>query len=237
MIVERITFTGADESVFPDDLLQISNDHPIVEWGILHSTNKMGMEPRYPSRNWIDILFLSKKAEDSQAKLSHHICGKFAQKFVEGKYDFRWNFDRMQINRRIKLTDKEFEKFKNICQKANDKGTEIIFQLSGTQDDIDIFQKSFQEGIRCSALFDKSGGRGKGPSKWSGPIDHYPCGYAGGLGPENLEEELKKIEEKVEDRRIWIDMETKIRSENNKAFNLVKVKKCIEIVEKFNDKR
>ena len=42
--------------------------------------------------------------------------------------------------------------------------------------------------------------------------------YAGGLGPDNLEEELKRIEEVAGDRTIWIDMETKVRSDGDRIF-------------------
>ena len=68
------------------------------------------------------------------------------------------------------------------------------------------------------------------PEYWCGPI-HIYNGYSGGLGPDNLESELRKIEQvtKPEDE-IWIDMETKIRSDDNKTFDLNKVRRCLEIV-------
>jgi len=86
---------------------------------------------------------------------------------------------------------------------------------------------------KISPLFDSSGGRGvlsewpKIPNHNFGPLW---CGYAGGLGPNNIVDELFKIEEAVGDAEIWIDMESKIRNSNNELdFDLCeKVLKAIE---------
>src|SRR5262245_10120922 len=47
------------------------------------------------------------------------------------------------------------------------------------------------------------------PAHWPAPIEGVYCGYAGGLGPDTLQEPLEKIATKVGDRTIWIDMETR----------------------------
>lgn len=78
-------------------------------------------------------------------------------------------------------------------------------------------------------LFDVSGGIGVVPESWPKPFKDVYCGYAGGLGPTTIVEQLKRIEQVVGDCEIWIDMETRIRSENDAVFDLGKVVECIEL--------
>ena len=59
------------------------------------------------------------------------------------------------------------------------------------------------------------------------------CGYAGGISPDNIEAQIKLIEEKVGDIQTWIDMETHVRSFNDSVFDLYKVEQCLEISKKY----
>jgi hypothetical protein len=54
-----------------------------------------------------------------------------------------------------------------------------------------------------------------------------PTGYAGGLGPDNLAEELRRIEEVAGDAEVWIDMETNVRTAER--FDLDKVRRCYDL--------
>lgn len=53
-------------------------------------------------------------------------------------------------------------------------------------------------------------------------------GYAGGLGPNNLDIELPKTAAAVGNDTIWIDAETKLRSNNDMTFDLNKCKIFVE---------
>lgn len=55
MIIDKVTMTGADDSVDVKEMLKISTECPQVEWGILASESKMGL-PRYPTNHWIGRL-------------------------------------------------------------------------------------------------------------------------------------------------------------------------------------
>jgi hypothetical protein len=57
-----------------------------------------------------------------------------------------------------------------------------------------------------TALFDTSGGAGVLPQEWPVPAKDFWCGYAGGLGPFNVIEQVRKIET-VCAKPFWIDME------------------------------
>lgn len=79
-----------------------------------------------------------------------------------------------------------------------------------------------------STLYDMSHGGGTLPSQW--PKSHVLIrnGYAGGLGPDNAEQEYCRITLGTGGRDIWIDMETKIRSNADELFDL---KKCTQVLE------
>jgi len=73
MNLTRVTFTGADDSVDPWDLVKLSQKYPFIEWGILMSTTSAG-SPRFPSTEWQDEL--ANVARKYPLNLSAHICGK-----------------------------------------------------------------------------------------------------------------------------------------------------------------
>ena len=51
------------------------------------------------------------------------------------------------------------------------------------------------------------------------------CGYAGGLGPDNVVEQVQKISQHVDpSASIWIDMERRVRSDDDKWLDLGKVR-------------
>jgi hypothetical protein len=55
IMLECVTFTGADHSVDPQDPIDLSKEYPQVEWGILFSKRHQGMK-RFPSIAWLDSL-------------------------------------------------------------------------------------------------------------------------------------------------------------------------------------
>ena len=84
---------------------------------------------------------------------------------------------------------------------------EVIVQMDGVNDWVaDVT-------TNASLLFDTSSGAGMSPSEWPALIEGRKCGYAGGLGPDNLKAELDYLDYFLpEDAVIWVDMETKLRN-------------------------
>lgn len=89
-------------------------------------------------------------------------------------------------------------------------------------------------------LFDISGGAGILPDAW--PTAHtYRMsigqegyfGYAGGIGPENIAEQLPKIARAAWPFPYWIDMETRVRSEGDRVFDPLKVVQCLDASQEF----
>ncbi len=232
MKLDRVTITGADDSISPASLIQITKKYPFVEWAILFSARRQGT-PRYPSTPWISELLTLVPYPNS--RLSAHLCGRWVRDLVLcGKPTF-WEqyagvqlFQRVQLNFHGQYHKADRDKFLHALRNHDH---EYIFQHDGVNDA--LIEEFAQDPVaRIHPLFDRSGGAGILPGSWPRPIGKY-CGYAGGLGPDNLADELRRISDVTHGQRIWIDMETKVRSEADTLFDLAKVERCLELAKPF----
>lgn len=226
MILDRVTVTGADDSTNPEALLLLSKKYPFVEWGILLSKSQEGRF-RFPSVLWLQGLY---KISDA-LNLSGHICGQWVRKICTGEDDFFIDrqalvpmFKRLQLNfhrHSHRMLDEPFAKL----LKRNP--VQYIFQL----DDVNnwILDYAQEAGIDAVPLFDLSGGAGRLPEHWPKARPGY-CGYAGGLSPHNVEQELRQIAQAAGDNRVWIDVETHVRSTDDSKFELDKVELFLQTV-------
>jgi hypothetical protein len=241
MILDRVTMTGADDSIDPTDLIPLARDFPWVEWGILFSGTRLGV-PRYPSKRWIDAL--ARVVLQVPMKLSAHLCGAWVRDLVlQGKFTWREAFRahyplfaRIQLNFHGQfhkkgpgfetvLTD-ETPQGASPGQKGR-AGKQFIFQCDGPNDPTVVeLQPWFPEGV--VPLFDRSGGAGIVPAEWPKAWPGVYCGYAGGLGPDNLNGQLQLIDRAAVGERVWIDMETRVRSDDDREFDLGKVRRALE---------
>ena len=200
MKIKYITFTGADDTIEPALIV-----HPNVEWGILFSSSKQKSN-RFPSFEWIEDLIIKQPG----INLSAHICGRWVREICKGQMneDIAWvmssPFGRIQLNFHAYIHF--ITNLEDFTVLMNSYGGQWIFQF----DDINnsLLDQARNLGVtNALALFDTSGGAGIVPDEW--PKTESLAGYAGGLGPDNLADELKKIEDVVGDGTIWVDMETK----------------------------
>ena len=220
MRIDRVTMTGPDDSIRPEDLVAIAKEFPFVEWGILLSRSQEGAGTRFPSREWMGRL--KAVAEQHDLALAGHLCGGWVRDLAcNGK--FSWlderpelpgMFRRLQLNFHAERHDVT-EGIWNELAKLPE--TQFIFQMDERNNY--LFHVALAKGINAVPLFDVSHGAGVVPSAWPNPIDSVYCGYAGGLGPDTLREQLQKIADTVGDRTIWIDMETRIRSNADQQFD------------------
>lgn len=82
-----------------------------------------------------------------------------------------------------------------------------------------------------SVLFDASCGQGISTLQWLAPFFGVNCGYAGGLGPLNLEYELPRIQYAAGFKPFWIDMESALRE--NDVFNLDSANSVLNVAGPF----
>jgi phosphoribosylanthranilate isomerase len=237
MKIDKVTITGADDNVKHQDLRDIQTEFPFVEWGILFSESKEGTD-RYPSKSWVhDMITYSPK------NISAHICGKYMRDILVGDEDIFFNdmfahavwesFSRVQLNFNVKNSDINLLEFFHILKTASTHYEIEKFLFQGNHNNKEFIKNVLLPYSHANKLigilFDASGGNGV-IGEWQAPYD-LPCGYAGGLTPDNLEEELLKIEGVVGDKTIWIDAETGIRTDNK--LDLDKVRKFLTIAKKY----
>jgi hypothetical protein len=236
-MITRVTITGADDSIHPEDLLTLSNVYPFVEWGILFSSSNQSESKgsnRFPSLSWVKELAIIKR-RNPELNLSTHLCGKLVRdivmgrpdlinKHMEGIFDI---FSRVQINTHGYPHEFNPSSMVGLLKQYPEK--EFIFQYDNENEQ--ILSHAHKEGVKCSALFDLSHGAGVLPEHWPDLLKDIPCGYAGGLGPDNLEEQIMKIEAKAGATKIWIDMETKVFTTEGAVtyFDLSKVEECLHV--------
>ena len=242
MIIKYLTLTGADDNIDPVELAKLSKQFPFLEWAILISEQREGTS-RYPTKAWRQEF--NKVCKDTHK--AAHLCGKeilrrFAAEDVELASELK-DYQRVQLNFNAKHTEENLLEDMLKCTTSGfythktGVGTQFISQSNDNNEDITIgfFQAHRLLPNYHSVLFDASGGLGRSPKSWPKPFPNKLCGYAGGLGPDNILEELNLIkiltrqQHDVKKQALWIDMETKLRT--NELFDLSKAQDVAEKVQ------
>lgn len=236
MKLTRVTITGADDSVDPRALVSLSQDFPFVEWGILLSKTQEGGK-RFPSERWMQEFALL-STDHSFVEPVHsagRLCGNWLRDCLKGANSCPHYglgiFERIQLNFPAERQIVEEGNFLSVLRNLESSRRRIIFQYDGVN--THLLDMALRNGIGAQALFDLSHGAGISPESWPKPLDGVDCGYAGGLGPDNLDEMLLKISDVAGNSKVWIDMETKVRSYGDQVFDLAKVIGCLEIARNF----
>lgn len=189
-----ITFTGADEFTDIDRMVSLSKRYPI-EWGILFSPKRQG-QGRYPP-----LAFVQRLIDCGRLRLAAHLCGGHARSALGGIDPLglgRGSFGRVQINTAEPNID-----IAAVRKWAEGLGVRAILQCRGAE---------FPKTAAVAWLFDQSGGRGIEPGAWPKSHQTSQCGYAGGIGPDNVLDVLSRIDS----TDFWIDMESKVRDANDR---------------------
>lgn len=245
MQLKRVTITGADDLTPISELSMLSAQFPFVEWGILvsHSQtrthNAPKNNPRWPSQAWMGELHNHISRSGQAMNLSLHLCGSGLRRLLAvGDMDiFRisplWHYaQRVQFNFHGDAHDVNPTQFLGALRT---EAKQYIFQMDGNA--VNEQTSAWVISGSCVAavpFYDRSHGAGVSPDRWpspSMPAEYY--GYAGGLGPDNVESEICRIAEAVGNIRVWIDMETNVRTEDDRFLDLAKVEKVLTICEPF----
>lgn len=222
----RVTITGADDSTSIPALVDLSAEFPFVEWGILISKRQEGGY-RFPSREWISRF--SGVSLVQCMNVSTHVCGSWVRQMFVGEIDWAELphcidvCQRVQINTHAERHVSTTGLVKSLLER---KDKQFIFQWDGVNNH--LAYAALSHGLNTSALFDTSGGAGILPGDWPAPLAQFHCGYAGGLGPDNVERQIQKIKA-VCSKSFWIDMERRVRTDDDSALDLVAVRKVLEL--------
>ena len=228
MIINKVVFTGADNKTDIKSLKQIQKEFSFVEWGILIATNEG--KNRYPTEDFILEL------KDKGLNLALHLCGKWSRQILTDgvtslKYDF---FDRYQLNFNFSYGKFDFINYKNLIEAHPDKKFILQYNVSNHAAITKII--SYLNTSNTNILYDSSGGRGTQIHDIKSPFENIYTGYSGGLNVENIDEICYKIfNHHDETTKVWIDMETGVRT--NDEFDLDKVYKVLQRVDKWIPKQ
>ena len=208
-ILHTVTVTGADDSIEPSRLYEIHKKYPFVEFGLLLSERHTPKGARrFPSKKWLRQLCGLETT--CRLRLSGHICGDWVGGFLTGHMldldgiadGLEGQFNRFQINTHAE----PYKHDDGLYHLMNHLDQDIIFQLDGNCGS-NIASEVASNGHNIHGLFDLSHGAGVLPSEWPKQIPGVHCGYAGGLSPENVRDQLSEIEQ-VCNGPTWIDAET-----------------------------
>jgi hypothetical protein len=224
MIINKVTFTGADDKTDIKVLKELQREFSFVEWGILIASNPG--RNRYPTDEW--ILNLKNKG----LNLALHICSKWSRDIMSnGNPEIRFDFfDRYQINFNFFHTPHNLENYNKLITTFPNK--KFILQSNLSNDKfIEQIIASYNSS-NTNILYDSSGGRGTEIKTVKEPFKGLYTGYSGGLKPENVYEICDKIYSNKNTSKVWIDMETGVRDDNDN-FDLDKCYRVLKIVDSF----
>lgn len=218
------SLTGADGAVDPAALRDVSREFPFVEWAILLLPAQQG-NPRCPTTGWIEK-FKSVCADTHKAM---HLCDDAFLQFMESGAEVRevmTGFRRIQLNLKFGNLEGKYDPADLVARIKESPEWEFIIQYTPEKA---FLLKMLEDVPNHAVLFDASAGRGISPDRWDPPIAGHFCGYAGGIGPENIAENLRQIGDVTQGIPTWIDMESRIRTDDK--FDFAKVRTVLEAVQ------
>lgn len=212
-----------------DDIINLGKQYPMAEFAIqAHPTKFSAHMPRYV---WFDTLLHASRVNN--INLAMHVNSEWRTEICNGiiPYEIKRMIDLKRDNGkhvigRIQINiNGGSNKYRFYAQKVADiirayPDIEFIFQYAPAQRErIHALSKT---GVPFSLLFDASGGRGISPKSWRAPVmDKHKMGYSGGLSPENIANNLDKINYVLPaDYTTWIDAEGKLKNPETNQFDI-----------------
>ena len=203
--IEILTFTGIDRLISVDEVFEIHDRYPKVEFGLLVTKGHSHPSNRFPDMSlvsdWRNL------AQKYQLPLAIHLCGDFAEDIMAGEgietvLPLCSGFSRVQIN-------SENYNYQRVAEFAEAVDCQrVILQRQGP---LDLANSLVHPKVEY--LFDVSRGNGRESfSDWS-VSDQIGGrqGFAGGLGPKNINQALEFVG-RFPGRRFWLDIESGVRT-------------------------
>lgn len=257
MRLTHCTLTGIDDRTDLSMLATLSGRYAHAEWGFLYSPKRQGQPGRYPA---VATLCRAFEGLPASVRVALHVCGDGVQDLVAGESVVTdlvalvgQRGGRVQLNFNLGKLSHTARMDARLCSQDDHSGksdhpfnsTSLLCGISRVlaHHPLVTFIAQYHaqnhaayEVLRgrpnFAVLFDRSGGTGRLPDRWPAPLGDVPCGYAGGLGPDNLVDQLDVIAETAGERDIWIDMENNLRTRDGQGvdwFDLRHAGLCLDI--------
>lgn len=239
--IDRVTITGADDNTRAEDLIEISRKYPFVEWAFLVKQSfQLGSKPKFPSTYWLNDTIAAFDKASPAMDVAVHLCGELTEKLLfMGNVSFTGDLiapllfcNRIQINFGGKTIACPYQGIiPKILKWANQLHSTIILQDDGHNA---YTIKRFMRQGTVDVLYDHSCGEGTPSEVWPARRTLYPSqpnlylGYAGGIGPDNIEEVVVDVPDNLLDS--WIDMQTNVRTGDQ-----LDLDKVVDVLEKVKE--
>lgn len=206
----NVTLTGVDNRTC---LSELPGD---CEIGVLYTETPEDRN-RYPNADQLKRILHRLQGRP----VALHVCGRTAREKVRRGFVpcFTDHVQRIQINGVVSIVELG-------CIALAYPDHEIITQHTTKNAELANLDLT-----NHSLLIDASGGRGISPELWERPETAKPVGFAGGLGPDNVERELDLIQREASDE-WWIDMEGKLRDADD-WFDVYRADQVMAAVRQF----
>lgn len=239
MKLRYITCSDPREDISVQSILNFASKYPMSELGI--QAHYGPMSQNHGRNIWFNKIIDLSKDMITPPNLALHVNYLWCDYMCEGiipeelsKWIYATNIHTGQpVIKRIQLNigDSTFTfntpKLANLIKDHSKQ--EFIFPYN--EHNAPKIEKLKETGAKFSLLFDGSYGAGISPDKWNKPVyEDIPNGYAGGLGPDNVSENLDKINEILpNDYVTWIDAEGRLRDKSTThSFTLELAEKYIQ---------
>ena len=244
MKLRYITCSDPRENLAPVSLMRLLNISPLAEIGVqAHPSAMMRGRPRYI---WFRQLLDAAKLSNTPVNIALHINYKWCDEICSGnipgeikcflsqKHSFTHQplVSRIQLNIGDYTNNFDAEKLAHVI--SNWKKFEVILPFNkNTKPQIEELRKTRAQ---FSLLFDGSYGAGVSPNAWNAPVyDNVVFGYAGGISPTNVCENLDKIARVLPaDYETWIDAEGRLRDRTG-AMDIERAKNYLVNAIKWNN--
>ncbi len=182
---------------------------------------------RYPSTSWMNRI----RQKPSNLRLSAHLCGASVRRYLHGKA-LRPPMGPLLARIQLNQIDLEYL-FANWPRRAPIQVSHGVIILVCPDPDARVFALArawHANGCKTAVLIDDSRGTGRTRRDWPQTDDDILCGFAGGIGPDNIRQTLDEILDRQLGKPFWIDMESKIRGDDG-GFSVEKATRCLEIAD------
>lgn len=243
MNLRYITCSDIREDVPVRDAIELLNISPKVELGI--QAHPSAMSRGMPRFEWFTELIRKSREANALCNIALHVNYDWCSKICNNP---NWGFPselsqyigrvpygkseplirRWQFNIGDSTHGFDAEKLASFT-KLRSPLHEFIFPYNDKTrnyvSDLSEFKRS-----RFSLFYDSSYGIGKLPEKWSAPVyKNRPMGYAGGLGPDNVADNLEKIAAVCpQNYTTWIDAEGQLMKPGTRQFDIERAARYVQ---------
>ena len=207
-MLEKLTFTGIDLWTTSWAIQDVQDEFPLTEFGILigSKTKETANVRRFPPFGYVENV--RRLQISGYLNLAVHLCGKFSRDVTQPNGDMSRAMAMCEGFQRVQVNSVSYPDPDRIAAFADAVSCDhVILQRRRGALLGDIHPK-------VEYLFDLSGGRGaEDIGRWPVPEAGVRSGYAGGLGPSNIEKAMEFVDSHS-DKRLWLDMESGVRTDD-----------------------